>query len=600
MFLSRQMTGNKRSKRWKPLLILPLGLLVLVFCFFFALPFWGVPFNGQRHGNPPLTPVWALECWLWEDDVITAQRVDELLEGYASHDIPVRTILLDSPWSLRYNDFEVDEDLYPEPETWFNKLQEQGYRVVLWMTPMVNSYSKGTRIEASESWFNSARDKNFLAGEGHQINWWKGRGGFIDYSNPEALKWWRGLQQKVFDYGIDGWKMDGSATLYSSKIGPVPIPYMRSFGGVTTTRNYMDLYYRQEYLFGLEQNPEFITLTRSLDRGFHPEGFAPIDVSTVNWVGDQEHHWTAGNHYENTEGEKKDIALKGIEGFESAIESILKSAKLGYSIIGSDVAGFSGGVIPPRLYIRWAQFSTFCGLYLNGGHGERALWKRSKQELEIIREYSWLHTELIPYIYSSVVEAHNGGKVLQRPVKGKYHYMFGDDLLIAPIYMDELKNSVRLPKGNWRYWFDDQEIIEGPVKFEREFPLEEYPVYIREGAIIPLNIERSYTRIGDEYSKGYLTLMIYPDGNSSFMVHDPDSGTSTSIMVEETEGSIIINFEGLKRPHILHLHLSSNPQKVTLDNQQLSNSEDYVFDAKKSKLIIKTDKYSVGEYTIIK
>ncbi len=590
---------SRKRKIWKTAGII-LGTLLLAYYFLFALPFRGQPFNGQRHGNPPLTPAWALECWLWEDDINTALRVDELLEGYATHDIPVRTILLDSPWSLRYNDFQVDEGLYPEPEIWFNKLQDKGYRVVLWMTPMVNSFSKGTGIEESESWYNRARDNNFLAGKGHQINWWKGTGGFIDYTHPEALKWWHGLQQKVFNYGIDGWKLDGSATLFSSKIGPVPIPYMRSHKGITTTRNYMDLYYRQEYLHGLEQNPEFVTLSRSMDRDFHPEGFAPIDASPVNWVGDQEHHWKVSSPSEDSEGQKKDIALKGIEGFESAIESILQSAKLGYSIIGSDVAGFSGGAIPPRLYIRWAQFSTFCGLFLNGGHGERALWKRSEQELEIIREYAWLHTELVPYIYSSVVEAHRGGKVLQRPVKGKYHFMFGDHLLVAPIYKDDLKNTVRLPGGNWRYWYDDQEIIEGPVTIERDFPLEEYPVYIREGAIIPMHIERSYTRIGDENSQGYLTLRIFPDGDNLYTVHHPESGTSTTIIVEENEGTIMIHFEGEKQPHILHLHISSNPQKVTLDNRLLSDSVDYVFDAEKGKLIIKTDEYSIGEYTITK
>jgi alpha-glucosidase (family GH31 glycosyl hydrolase) len=591
------MSRRKKHKIWRAAGII-LAILALVYYFLFALPFRGQPFNGQRHGNPPLTPAWALECWLWEDDDNTAIRVDELLSGYAEHDIPVRTILLDSPWSLRYNDFQVDEALYPEPEAWFRQLQDKGYRVVLWMTPMVNSFSKGTGIEASEPWYNLARDQNFLTGNGHQINWWKGTGGFIDYTHPEALLWWRGLQQKVFDYGIDGWKLDGSATLFSSKIGPLPIPYMRSHKGITTTRLYMDLYYRQEYLHGLTQNPEFVTLSRSIDRNFHPEGFAPIDASPVNWVGDQEHHWTVSSTSED--GQKQDIALKGIEGFESAIESILQSASLGYSIIGSDVAGFSGGEIPPRLYIRWAQFSTFCGLFLNGGHGERALWKRSRQELEIIREYSWLHTELVPYIYSSVVEAHHGGKVLQRPIKGKYHYMFGDDLLIAPIYKDELKNSVRLPEGSWRYWYDDQELIEGPVTIDREFPLDEYPVYIREGAIIPLQIERSYTRIGDENSKGYLTLRIFPDGNRRYTVHHPDEGSSTTIGVEVTEGTIRIQFEGEKKAHILQIHLSSDPRQLSLDNQLLSPGLDYHFDSEKSKLLIRTDTYTIGEYTIIK
>ena len=123
-------------------------------------------------------------------------------------------------------------------------------------------------------------------------------------------------------------------------------------------------------------NPEFVTLSRSIDRGFHPEGFAPIDASPVNWVGDQKHSWLTEELIKEGNDEKIDIALEGIEGFESAIVSILKSAELGYNIVGSDVAGFSGKTIPPRLYMRWTQFSTFCGLFMNGGHGERRLMEK--------------------------------------------------------------------------------------------------------------------------------------------------------------------------------------------------------------------------------
>ena len=67
---------------------------------YWVYPFWGMPFNGARHGQPPLTPYWALESWLWEDDVNTADEVLALLAGYEKHDIPVRTILIDRPWSF--------------------------------------------------------------------------------------------------------------------------------------------------------------------------------------------------------------------------------------------------------------------------------------------------------------------------------------------------------------------------------------------------------------------------------------------------------------------------------------------------------------------
>ena len=189
---------------------------------------------------------------------------------------------------------------------------------------------------------------------------------------------------------------------------------------------------------------------------------------------------------------------------------------------------------------------------------------------------------------------------MQRPVRGKYHYMFGDHLLVAPIYMDDLNNKVHLPKGKWRYWFDDQEIVEGPVTFEQEFPLEQYPVYIREGAIIPMHIERSYTGIGDKGFEGYLTLRIYPEKQSSYTLYHPGSREKTSIFVEELDTSVKITLEGLKKPHILHLHLLSDPKKVELDHEELSSPEDYYFDNTRHKLIIRTDAYANGAYIVHK
>ena len=592
------MKSQTRSRKIIKYLVIILSVLSLIYYFLWAYPFRGVPFNAQRHGNPPLTPPWALECWLWEDDENTSARVDTLIQGYAKYDVPVRTVILDSPWSMRYNDFEIDTLLYPKPKKWFKKMQDNGYRIVMWMTTMVNSQSQDTRVKNSEPWYNDAKKKGYLAADGDQIKWWKGRGGFIDYTNPEAVKWWRGLQQTVFDYGIDGWKLDGTATMFYTKIGPIPLFYKMTHAGLMTARTYMDHYYRDEYFYGLSQNPEFATMSRGIDRWFHPEGFAPIDASPVNWVGDQKHTWESTGKITEEDKQNHDIALDGIDGIELALQNILASAKVGYNVIGSDVAGFSGKIIPPRLYIRWTQLSTFCGLFLNGGHGERALWKRTSQELEIIRKFSWLHTELVPYMYTSVVKAHQGGTHLQTPADGKYHYLFGDNFLVAPIYKDQLKNKVTLPDGKWRYFFDDKEVIQGPVTFDRDFPLDEYPVYVREGAIIPMDIKRDYTHIGDKNSSGYLTLLIYPYGKSGFTVWHPDKSGSTTIKVEEIPGEIHISLGNNHKPHILNIQMDKKPQKVVLDNGTLIDSVNYTFDQKRGKLIIKTDSYSQGYYNI--
>ena len=235
---------------------------------------------------------------------------------------------------------------------------------------------------------------------------------------------------------------------------------------------------------------------------------------------------------------------------------------------------------------------------MNGGHGERALWNRSRDELEIIRTFTWLHTEMQPYIYSIVVTAHRGAKPLIRPVKGKYQYMFGDAFLVAPIFQDTTYRSMILPGGQWRYFFDDKEMITGPKRLERDFPLSEYPVYVRNGSIIPLNVQRRYTDLGDESSKDFTTLLIYPHETSEFTLFHPYEG-ATTIRVEDTKTFIEISISGVKIPHILRFHLEKPPDAVYRDGDLLRYPEEWNFDKRCNKLIIKTADYIRGQYKIV-
>ncbi|MEM9144258.1 MAG: glycoside hydrolase family 31 protein, partial [Bacteroidota bacterium] len=220
--------------------------------------------------------------------------------------------------------------------------------------------------------------------------------------------------------------------------------------------------------------------------------------------------------------------------------------------------------------------------------GERRLWKRTPEEMDIIRKYSWLHTELLPYIYHYVVSAHKGGRRLQTPIKiGKYQYLFGDDFLIVPIYRDSQIREVVLPDGQWRYFFDDREVLEGPSAIERSFSLEEYPVYVKEGAIVPLDVKRAYTGLGDYTSKGYVTVLMYPKGSNSFTYFQPDTLEETHISYEQEKNGLRVFLEGNTIPHILRIHSERKPKKVSLNNREV-DAESWNYNRIENKIIIKT------------
>jgi alpha-glucosidase (family GH31 glycosyl hydrolase) len=522
--------------------------LVLVALSLVAL---GHPALAWEHPNVPpdtsrqaLTPQWAFGVWMWEDDRNTQAAIYDIVDGCRKHDLPLSAVIVDSPWETAYNNFEWDRVRYPDPQRMINDCHARGVRVIMWMTPLINVAGKQADARGSDvDLYAYAKEKGYLANGGKTIKWWKGEGGFIDYTDPEAVEWWHGLLDRVLLMGTDGWKVDGAAERF---------PWYGGYGkgGPIKVMEYVDMYYRDTYNHTLQRNPSGVTMVRSVDIG--ESGFtgrhAPFDAAPVTWFGDQEHLW-------------------GRNGLADAVKDQFLAMEKGYSVMGTDIAGYDrahDAVIPRSLYIRWLQWSTFLPFFLNGGHDEHRPWKYDRQFFDIYRRFAWTHQELAPYWYSLVHERHDGGPPAMKAGPGEWEYIIGDQLLVAVMLQDESTRAVTFPKGDWIDYYDSTRVYHGPSEAQVAVPMDRYPVFIRVGSVIPLDVANRHAGHGDNASRGAITLDIYPDAEraAAFPLWDENAG-KTDIACQVTGGMTTVSLDGgAKRDYILRVLTPGPPKAV--------------------------------------
>ena len=507
---------------------------------------WEFPNLPPDTSRQALTPQWAFEVWMWEDDVNTSAAVWDMVNGCASHDLPLRAVIIDSPWATAYNNFTWDEVRYPKPQQMIDDLHARGVKVLLWMTCMINlPTARADARGSTEDLYGIAKEKGYLANGGKATKWWKGEGAFIDYTNLEAAEWWHGLMDRALLMGIDGWKVDGTGELF-----PISGGYGKA--GPISIMQYVDMYYRDCYNHLVRRNPAGVTMVRSCDT--EETGYtgrvAPKDAAPVTWFGDQLHTWDK-------------------EGLLEAITDQFCAMKWGYSVMGTDIGGYShtpDGIIPRNLYIRWIQWSTFLPFFLNGGHDEHRPWKYDQGFLDLYRRFAWTHQELAPYFYSQVREAHDARLQFMKAAPGTYQYTLGDQFLVATMYEDATKRHVVFPQGDWIDYFDNSKVYHGPSEADIRVPLNLYPVFVRSGSIIPLNVVNGQAGHGDPSSIGALTLDIYPDPKreAACPLWDETTG-KTDITCAVVKGSIAINIVGAAaREYVLRVRMAKRPKSISL------------------------------------
>ena len=121
--------------------------------------------------------------------------------------LKLSAVIIDSPWSTTYNDFNWDTQRYSDPKRMIDYFKSKDVKVLLWLTGVVNITCKDTRFQKSDT-YHEVVSKGYGINQSKPHAWWKGEGVHIDFTNEEAIAWWYKQLDKVFIDGVYGWKVD--------------------------------------------------------------------------------------------------------------------------------------------------------------------------------------------------------------------------------------------------------------------------------------------------------------------------------------------------------------------------------------------------------
>ncbi len=507
--------------------------------------------------NPPITPKWLISHIIWEDSINTQAAALDLYRQYRAHDIPVSGIIIDSPWELSYNDFNWDTARYPDPRAMIDTFKQANVRVILWLTGCINRTAEDVPVPKNP-YFDYVREKGYVVNNGKTSVWWKGEGVHLDFTNPEAMAWWDKQLDKVFVDGIYGWKVDqGEATFADSLSLTEEYRHKGEDGlyygdSIITSKGRISLldfkhaYYDHMFDYTLSRNPAGMIMARPYS---HQGGLsASIPKLTLGWCGD-----FSGDY----------------EGLKLQIDNIYTSALVGFGALACEIGGFYNARSDKNQLIRYTQFAAMTTTMDNGGSNgaftNHLPWYHDEETTKIYRYYVNLHYQLSQYMFSTLVDAHlHGGSMMRNISKEQRSHTVGNDIFFKAITSDT--NTVRftLPaEGMWIDFWTDKE-YPGGSDITGEYPLARAPIFIRKGAIIPMEINNGVTGIGDRSCSGKITLLIYPGKKRSFLFHRA-TGEGTDyedIHITCKRGKISINS---KKDHdyVFLVKTTETPEKVS-------------------------------------
>ncbi|MCP4537833.1 MAG: glycoside hydrolase family 31 protein [Chloroflexi bacterium] len=491
-------------------------------------------------GYAPIPPRWSFGLWMSRCGYQDRDEVEQVTNELRAHDIPCDVIHIDSWWMgdpLNWCSLQWDDERFPEPEQMIAGLRERGLRLCLWEQPYV---TRDTPI------FEQGRQKGYFVknenGEPYMVHAWADMVplvAIVDFTNPEAVVWWQSLHRPLLEQGVAVFKTDFDEGVPEDGV------YHNGMSGRQVHNLYPLLYNRAVFEITEEMAGYGLVWSRS------------------GWAGSQRHPTCWGGD-----------PFAGFSHMANQLRAALSIGLSGIPFYSHDIGGFFGQP-DPELYVRWAQFGLFSSHSRCHGTTPREPWEFGEEAEYIFRRYARMRYQLLPYIYSTAVQASQTGLPVVRPLVLKYshdpnvrhldsEYLFGDSLLIAPVLeQGARRRMVYLPVGEWvDYW--SREIYEGPTWLNYPAPLEILPIFIRRGAIIPMGPAVDHV---EQAGGASLTIHIYTAAKGRFTLYD-EGVSPVEIFYTADDTALRLTITGsLTAPPIVILNDFPSVQRVTVNHR---------------------------------
>lgn len=467
-------------------------------------------------GKIPLPPRYAFGYWWSRYWLYSDKEFRNLIDNFHAYKIPLDVLVVDMDWHYTepgkggWTGWTWNRDLFPNPEKFLSYLKQNDVKITLNLHPAdgVASYE--------ENYVPMAKDLGIDPQSKQTIPWVNSDKNFIN-------SMFKNILTPMEKDGVDFWWLDWQQGIFDSKVKNLSNTWWINY-----------IFFTQ-----MEKNRE----TRPLL--YHRWGGLGNHRYQVGFSGDAVVSWKS---------------LDFQPYFNSTASNVL------YGYWSHDLGGHIGDRIDPEMYTRWLQFGALSPIMRTHSQKSAGLnkepWVFSKEYSDVIRRTILQRYEMAPYIYTMARKAYDEGLSLCRPMYYDYpdskeayefrnEYMFGDDMLIAPI-TSPVKDGyaqvrVWLPQGEW-YELSTGTLLQGGNGLERVFAIDEYPIYVKAGAVLPM-----YTTDVMNLTNNNETVVVsvFPGGGaSSFRLYE-DNGNDKHYVSEYAVTNLKTYSEGHKQTVVI-------------------------------------------------